>query len=341
MNKIKVAQIGTSDYSHGNLIWKSIAKQSDIFEIAGYALPENEDKKFPRRMTAFQNHKRLTVDEILNDPTITAVIIETEEIYLTKYALLAAKSGKHIHMEKPGSQSLCEFEKLMDTVRQNNTILHMGYMYRYNPFVMELISDIEKGELGDIISVEAQMNGICPQTNEARQWLATFQGGMMFFLGCHLIDLIFRICGQPDEIIPLNCVTNINGTTSEDFGMAAFKYKNGISFAKTNAAEIGGYLRRQLVVSGSKRTVELKPIEVTVSGSSIYSTKTDYFNPATPDQPAVVNSEIFDRYDNMMLAFASYVCGEKQNPYTYDYELELYKIILKACGANYESNPCK
>lgn len=341
MHKIRVAQIGTSDYSHGNLIWKSIKQQGDIFEIAGYALPENEDIKFPRRMSAFENYPKLTVEQILNDPTIEAVIIETEEIYLTKYALLAAKSGKHIHMEKPGSQNLLEFEELIRTVRQNNTVFHVGYMYRYNPFVKKLMSSIEDGELGDIISVEAQMNGIFPQTDEARQWLSSFQGGMMFFLGCHLIDLIFRICGKPDKVIPLNCSTHINGTNSEDFGMAAFQYKNGISFAKTNAAEIGGYLRRQLVVSGTKQTVELKPIEVIASGSNLYTTKTEYSNPASASEPVIENSEIFDRYNGMMAAFASYVRGDNTNPYTYEYELELYKIILKACGIDYESSSCK
>ena len=42
MKKIKIAQIGTSDNSHGNNIWLSLVKQSDLFEIVGYALPENE-----------------------------------------------------------------------------------------------------------------------------------------------------------------------------------------------------------------------------------------------------------------------------------------------------------
>jgi hypothetical protein len=34
----------------------------------------------------------------------------------------------------------------------------------------------------------------------------------------------------------------------------------------------------------------------------------------------------------MIAAFASYVRGEKTNPFTPEYELELYKLILKACG---------
>ena len=45
--------------------------------------------------------------------------METDEIYCTKYALLAAKAGKHIHMEKPGGLELADFEELIATVKDN------------------------------------------------------------------------------------------------------------------------------------------------------------------------------------------------------------------------------
>ena len=32
-----------------------------------------------------------------------------------------------------------------------------------------------------------------------------------------------------------------------------------------------------------------------------------------------------------MLSFAAMVRGEKENPYTYDYELDLYRLIFDAC----------
>jgi len=35
-----------------------------------------------------------------------------------------------------------------------------------------------------------------------------------------------------------------------------------------------------------------------------------------------------------MDSFASYVRGEKENPYTLEYELNLYKTILKCCEVN-------
>ena len=324
---IKIAQIGTSNYSHGNLIWETITAQPDLFEIAGYALPEQEDQKFPHKMPPFEGYRRLTVEEILNDPTIEAVTIETEEIYLTKYALMAAKAGKHIHMEKPGGLNLREFEALIAAMKESGKILHLGYMYRYNPYVTELLEQIKAGALGEIINVEAQMNMIFPPNDEARQWLKTFPGGMTFFLGCHLIDLILQIQGTPQEILPFNCATHINGTDATDFGMVLFKYPNGVSFAKTNAAEIGGFNRRQLVVCGTKQTVELKPLEISEGHNCVSTRRTDYAG-----KPQTTQSAPFNRYGGMMEAFAAYVHGEKENPYSLDYELKLYQTILKACG---------
>ena len=333
MRKIKIAQIGTSKNSHGNFIWNSLKKQSDIFEICGYAMPENEKEKFPEHMEAFKGYTELTVDEIMQNPEIEAVAIETEEIYLTKYAMLAAEHKKHIHMEKPGGTDLYDFEKLIETVKKNKAVFHTGYMYRYNPYVIELKEKIKKGELGDVISVEAQMN--CVHDDEVRAWLNNFPGGMLFFLGCHLIDLIFSIQGEPLEVIPLSCSTGINGIDTDDYGMVVMRYKNGVSYAKANDTQVGGFARRHLTVTGTKATVELCPLEMFADGGMQFTEKTEYTSRDWGDRGKKTQCNPFDRYDSMVAGFASYVRGEKENPWTYDYELELYKTILKACGGMY------
>ena len=157
----------------------------------------------------------------------------------------------------------------------------------------------------------------------------------MFFLGCHLVDLIFGILGVPEEIIPMNCSTGIDGVTAEDYGFAVFKYKNGISFAKTCAEEMGGFARRQLVVTGEKCSVELKPLEMYAPGSSdLYTGVTDYTESAWANMGVSRNSEPQDRYDAMITAFAEMVRGERENPWSYEYELQLYRIVLAACGVD-------
>lgn len=329
MRKIKIAQIGTNRYSHGNEIFKTLTEHPDVFEIVGYALPENEREKFPNKMGCFEGYREMTVEEILNDPEIEAVTVETDEIYLTKYALMAAKAGKHMHMEKPGGRELAEFEKLISIVKKNQTVFHTGYMYRYNPCLIDIIDRIQKGEIGDIISVEAQMSGW--RDFAWTDWLSNFPGGMMFYLGCHLIDLVLRIQGTPDRILPFNKTSGVYETEAKDYSFALFEYKNGVSFVKTTQVERGGFMRRQLVITGSKGKFEVRPLEASIA----YPLQTtEYLECMSEDWNAVgetFKSEAYDRYTDMMLSFAKMVRGEKENPYTYDYELELYKTLLKCC----------
>ena len=328
MKKIKIAQIGTSKNSHGNCIWNSLLKQSDIFDVVGYAFPENEGEKFPKQAEKFNGYREMTVEEILNDPQIEAVAVETEEIYLTKYALMVAKAGKHLHMEKPGGIELLDFEKLIGILKSKSLTFSTGYMYRFNPKIKEALAKIKNGELGKIYSVEAHMD--CKHPTDVRQWLESFPGGMLFFLGCHLIDLIYQIQGEPLEVLPLSCSTHLDGISTNDYGMVVFKYKNGVSFAKTCASENGGFLRRQLVICGEKGTIEIKPLEVAAPGGQ-YTVMNEAYSTDWHKVWDSTKTGVYDRYDDMMRNFAEIIMG-KENPYSYDYELNLYRLILKACG---------
>lgn len=328
MNKIKIAQIGTSANSHGNFIWNSLLKQTDLFEVIGYALPENEREKFPHQAETFDGYREMTVDDILNNPEIEAVAVETEEIYLTKYALMVANAGKHLHMEKPGGVEFADFERLIEILKSKELVFSTGYMYRFNPKVKEALAKVKSGELGEIYSVEAQMN--CTHTEEVRNWLHNFPSGMLFFLGCHLIDLIYQIQGEPAEVIPLSTSTGFDGVSTSDYGMVVFKYKNGVSFAKACDTEQGGFLRRQLVICGEKGTIEIKPLEVLAQGGQ-YSVMSETYSNEWHKEWNITKTEVYDRYDDMMCNFAEMVRGKK-NPYSYDYELGLYKLILRSCG---------
>lgn len=332
MKKIKIAQIGTSKNSHGNQIWRSLNKLTDCFEVVGYAFPENEREKFPKQAEAFAGYREMTVEEILSDPEIEAVAVETEEIYLTKYALMVAQAGKQLHMEKPGSPDHTEFCRLVELLRSKGLVFSTGYMYRFNPLVREAIEKVRRGELGQIFSVEAQMN--CKHTPDIREWLSELPSGMLYFLGCHLIDLVLQIQGEPTEVLPLSCSTGIGGIGSTDFGMAVLKYPNGVSFVKTCDNECGGMIRRQLVISGEKGTIEIKPLEVPISGKGQYTAVAESYDDSGLNWGApwsTRQTDLFDRYDGMMKNFAELVRG-KENPYSYDYEIKLHELLLKCCG---------
>ena len=233
-----------------------------------------------------------------------------------------------IGTDHEGDISLADFEELIDILKNKKLTFSVGYMYRFNPQIKEAMQKIESGKLGKIYSVEAHMD--CKHKPEVRKWLRAFPGGMMFFLGCHLIDLIYKIQGEPSEIIPLNTSTEFDGIESKDCGMVVFKYPHGVSFAKASASEFGGFLRRQLVICGEKGTIEINPLEVLADGG-IYTVSNESYSASWHEPPVRSQSEVFDRYDSMMRNFGEIVRG-KENPYSYDYELNLYRLILKSCG---------
>ena len=79
-----------------------------------------------------------------------------------------------------------------------------------------------------------------------------------------------------------------------------------------------------MVVSGTKATAIIDPIEASANGG-LYGRLTQ-----TGREDFV--SEPFGRYNAMMESFAETVRGDAANPYSYDYELELFRVLLKCCG---------
>jgi predicted dehydrogenase len=338
MDKLKVIQIGIG-HDHGTSGFNSILRQPDVFDVVGFAVPEEEleSGKWEDQISEYRDQRKIpyySVEEILNLPNVEAALIECEDLFLTKYALLAIKKGLHVYMDKPGSPNLEEFEELVSIAKEKKLTFSVGYMYRFNPMIMEAKRRIDNGEIGEIYCVEADID--CEHTTAKKNWLENFPGGMMYFLGCHLVDLLNIFQGEPEEVLPLNCSTGIDGVKALDYGMAVYKYKNGVSFVKSCASECGGYMRRQLVICGSKGTIEFRPLEtfdenaprdylyteMRVTGKDM---GWQHFEPK-------VRSEYFNRFDAMLKCFADVAKGRIENPYPYEHELSTYKLLLKSCG---------
>lgn len=332
MKRIRIAQIGTSETEHAIQVFRSLTSHQEIFDVVGYADVDQHSKLLHE---VFGGYRKMTVEEIFQIPDLDAVVIECDENLQSHYALLAAQHNLPMHLEKPCSDDGAAFERLIDEVQRRKLLLHTGYMYRYNPAVQYALDVVRSDKLGEVYSVEAQMS--CMHTPAMRRWLGNYRGGMMFYLGCHLVDLITLFQGEPLEITPLNTTVDQGSAYGEDFGMALFRYPNGVSVAKTCAAEPGGFMRRQLVICGTKGTLEIKPLERMLDGDTVSTSIREHYvneHGACPwsSEGKLTVFEPYNRYDSMMLSFADMVRGKKENPYTPEYERALHRNLLRACG---------
>ena len=332
MKPVRIVQVGTGHH-HATACWGSLNLNKDCYEVLGLCEPTEEYKDRPTTTKAYAGAKLFTLDEVLAMDDLDAVAIEAGKEYSCEIAQKFADKGIAVFVDKPGSADFPMWEKFVSTMKAKNLPLEIGYMYRYNPLVKEALAMARSGELGEIYSVEAQMS--VRHNAELRGWLGRYKGGMMYFLGCHLVDMICLFQGFPKEILPMSCSTGNEGLDTEDFGFTVFKYSNGVSFAKTCGSEVNGFDRRQLVICGTKGTYEIRPWEIhTPEGYKTTAKLTKLENHVQWGNGATdIESERYTRYDPMMRHFAALVRGEAEMICSYDYEIELFKTVVAACGA--------
>ena len=329
MKKIRIAQIGTG-HDHAGVTFAALRRMTDIFEVVGYA-------QVPEDMGVFQSEcyegaKRYSVEEILAMPDLDAVTVETFDLALVPYAQKAADRGLHVQMDKAPGESAEAYEKLLSTIKEKKLAFGIGYMYRFNPLIRSAFEKVKNGDLGKIYAVEADMS--CFHGKEKREWLGNFQGGMMQFLGCHLIDLVIRLQGIPQEIIPYNYATGVDGVSSKDVAFALLKYPNGLSFVKSSMLASGGYVKRNLVIYGERGKIEICPLEKYESGLSTISTKMTEYTPQDGwhGLGKQTESSPFDRYEAMLSAFAAMIRGERGYEVDLETEARIHRCLLAACG---------
>lgn len=339
MRKLRVVQYGTWCMCHSDHVMMTLRTMPHLFDIVGICEPDPARRASAEKRDCYKGLRWLTAEEILADKTIDCVFIESHETTQDVDALPFAKAGFHIHLEKPGGCSSA-FEELVDVMEQTGRVLHLGYMYRYNPAVQYALSLVDSGKLGRIQYVEAQMSTCYGKGG--MDFLETLPGGMMLYLGCHLTDLIYRIQGQPGRVIPYNHTVSTLNPHALDTGFVLYEYENGISFAKTSAAEVNGDARRQLVISGENGTVEIMPLENPLEAPGIVCpgdvpckvTYRDCYmgmrNFAVRSQH--MNFPLYGRYDAMLLDLVRKICGEPETVYTYAYERALHRLIRESIG---------
>ncbi len=327
MKKIKIGQIGIG-HNHGSPKMETVRKFSELYEVVGFA--EEDPDWFAERGAhpAYVGLTRMSNAELLEK--CDAILVETGVPELTKTAQMCIDAGKHIHMDKPASGTLAEYEKLLGDAKKKNLIVQLGYMYRYNPAVRHTMDLIKEGKLGEIYSINAEMSTFHPV--HYKKWLTQFEGGIMYILGCHLIDLSMLILGEPQKVTKFLKHTRLDGVDYPDNTLAILEWEKALARIFVSSVEVNGWGRRQFVVAGSKGTTSILPMEHTLQMT--YSDLELAGDKCYEDHHVLLPiADIADdgRYDDMMKDFYDYVMGIKENPYTYDHELALQKVLLEVC----------
>src|SRR5262249_14511762 len=146
LNRINVAQIGVG-YWGPNLLRNLVSNKRCTVATVVDLSPE-------RRQYVKQLYPAVavgdSVDQVLQDPSISAVVISTPVSTHFDLAMKALSSGKHVLVEKPLARSVQEVERIAQIANKSKRVAMVGHTFLFNPAVRYVKKLIENGDLGEL-----------------------------------------------------------------------------------------------------------------------------------------------------------------------------------------------
>ena len=333
--RLKVIQAGTT-HEHASGKFYALELLPETYELLGY-VDDLEIMDTPRRydflpVGVYETGKRFTMEEALACPDLDVAVIEVPNLELVKTGMLFAEKGVPMHLDKPAGENVEDYEALLDVCRKKNLPLQMGYMYRGNPALRFVKEMIREKVVGEIFDASLDMNHGCG--NEFyHKYIASFKGGIMFNLGCHLIDFVFSAMGEPEKITPFASSVPGHPRGTGDNMLAVLEYPNAFVKITVCSGDSGRTEHRRWIFAGTNGYIHVSPperydgepvvVELSLKQDSKLIPRGKHLFRFPPQK---------DRYAPMLLEFAQIVRGEKKNPYTYEHDLSVHKATLAASG---------
>lgn len=331
MSRLKIGQIGLG-HEHASGQMQAMRNLPDDFEVVGVVEEPGARWSKPTDR-AYQGIPFMTEAELFAVPGLQAVSVETNMPLLAATALRCVESGLHVHLDKPGGETMPPFRAVVEGCRDRGLALQMGYMYRGNPAVRFIQQALRDGWLGEIFEVHVVMSRWDNDTYRA--FLADYAGGAMYNFGSHLIDLVVALLGRPEAVHSFQKSTRDDGL--KDNGLAVLEYRRATATIRASIAEVDGMRHRRLIVCGTRGTAEVYPLEqpghryhldplhvrLTLQHSN------DQYEAGTH---LVDVGVMHGRYESQWAEFAQVIRGERAAEYGYDHDLLVHEVLLAAAG---------
>ena len=316
---VKVGFLGVS-HSHADKKLR-IASASPDYELVAAVEPDAA----LRRKYAALGVRFVAEEELLRDPAVEAVFVESAVREHARQGLQAVRAGKHLHLEKPPALDVESFRAIQNAARERNLVLQMGYMWRHHPAFLRVFEAARKRWLGEVYMVRAEMNKTLGAA--ARIEWAEFHGGHMFELAPHVIDPLIRLLGRPERVTPFLKKLGDFDDNMADTAAAVFEFPQALGIVTGTSLQPNSGRYREFVVYGTGGTMSIGSIDNPTLEVDLAAAAGPY-----PQGPHTVALPAYTRYVGDMQEFAAAVRGEAQIAVTEREDLLVQEAVIAASG---------
>ncbi len=207
----------------------SLRDLADRVELAAAFTPSPQ-----RRAAVRERFPELPLVEnlatILDDDSISIVLLLTPPNTHLELGSACAARGKHLLVEKPLETTVARAEALVAACAAAGVTLGEVLQHRFRPAGLRLRALIEQGDLGAMKGCSCGLRLYRPQSyydQPGRGTLARDGGGVLLTQGIHTLDLMLSLTGPVAEVAAFAATGVLHRMETEDLVAGSLRFANG------------------------------------------------------------------------------------------------------------------
>lgn len=270
-----------------------------------------------------RNHYDLS-NALAEQPDI--VVIANPTSLHVPVALAAAEKGCHLFLEKPVSNSLDGVDHLVAAVRRQKVVAAVGYNLRFHPSLQVLREMLQRGEIGDVLSVRAWVGQYLPDWHPGEDYRSSYVsksdlGGGVILTLSHELDCLLWLFGDVAEVTAITARAKNLQMETESLAEITLSFCSGI-LGHVHLDCVQRTPQRGLELIGTEGTILLNFRDSTIQISRPSGRLPEVIEIPRPDPNQMYLDEMVD--------FLAAIDGGKQPRVPLDDGVAVLKIALAA-----------
>ncbi len=232
---VRVGVIGVGNMGQHHTRVLSLLKDVELIGISDVDRVRGIDTASKYQIQFFHNYQAML-------PLVDAVCVAVPTRLHHDVGMTCLQAGVHVLIEKPIAASIAEAESLVNKAAQQQRILQVGHIERFNPAFQELTNVLKTEE---VLALEAhRMSPYSDRANDV---------SVVLDLMIHDIDLLQELAASP--VIRLTASGSQSGPGYLDYVTATLGFANGI-VATLTSSKVTHRKQRRIVAHCKKSLTE-------------------------------------------------------------------------------------
>ena len=192
-------------------------------------------------------------EALVADPGVDVVYVATPHPFHYDNARLALAAGKPVLVEKPFTMTAVQARDLVELALASGLFLMEAMWTRFLPHVVAIREILARGELGEIVGVEADHGQWFDTDPTSRLFAPELGGGALLDLGVYPVSFASMVLGAPSRVSALVTAasTGVDAQTSMLLG-----YEGGAQAVLTCTSRARSATRASIVGTEARLDVE-------------------------------------------------------------------------------------